>query len=66
MKLLDRTEAAEYLGISTRTLDRRTKEGKIAYISDRPGARVHYQATELEKYIKRNTHKSKEAYHVQA
>lgn len=63
--LLDRVAAANYLGISIRTLDRRTKEGKIAYISDRPGARVHYQPAELEKYIKRNTHKSKEVYHAQ-
>lgn len=62
--LMDRAMAANYLGISIRTLDRRTREGKIAYVSDRPGARVHYQSSELDKYIKRSTHRhSKEVYY---
>lgn len=32
--LLTRKAAAEYLGVSVRTLSRRTKEGKIVFVSD--------------------------------
>ena len=54
--LLSRTEAAQYLGISTRTLDRRSKSGCIPYISSCPGGRIHYRREALEKYIRQNTH----------
>lgn len=54
--LLSRHDAAQYLGISLRTLDRRTKDGHIAYISSCRGGRVQYQMRELDKYIKKNTH----------
>ena len=50
-QLLSRRAAAEYLGFSVRTLIRRTKEGKITYVSDRPGARVFYRLVDLNKYI---------------
>jgi len=50
--LLSRAEAAEYLRISVRTLDRRAHEGKIRFVSDRRGARVHYRQEDLDKYIK--------------
>lgn len=55
-QLLSRQEAAEYLGISTKTLDRRTAEGKIRYISACRGGRVQYRVEHLDKFIKNNTH----------
>lgn len=53
--LLNRAQAAEYLGISVRSLDRRAHEGRIPYISDRPGARVLYSRDALDRYIKKAT-----------
>jgi len=50
-QLFTRTEAAEVLRISVRTLDRRTREGKIHYLSDGRGARVYYRLTDLEAYL---------------
>lgn len=47
-EILSRTEAAQYLRISTRSLDRRD----IPRISDRPGARVFYQKSDLDAYLK--------------
>lgn len=55
--LMSRIEAAQYLRISVRTLDRRTREGKIPYVSDHHGARVHYRITDLDAYIKKSTRK---------
>ena len=54
--LLSRAEAAQYLGISTRTLDRRSKSGCIPYISNCPGGRVHYRREALKKHNRQNTH----------
>jgi excisionase family DNA binding protein len=53
-RLLSRPEAAQYLGISVRTLDRRTSEGKIRYVSDRRGARVTYREKDLEDYVNKH------------
>lgn len=53
--LLNRAQAAEYLGISVRSLDRRAHEGRIPYISDRPGARVLYSTDALDRYIRQAT-----------
>ena len=50
-QLLSRSEAAAMLRVSTRTLDRRCREGKIAYIADRPGARVMFRVADLETYL---------------
>lgn len=52
-KILSRYEAAEYLRISVRTLDRRQQEGRIQYISDRKHARVQYLQRDLDAYIQR-------------
>ena len=59
MQLMSRAEAAQYLGISTRTLDRRVAEGKIRYISSCRGGKIHYRDSDLERYIKENTHKGR-------
>lgn len=50
--LMSKKEAAEYLKISQRTLDRRREGGRIPCISDHKGARVHYRQDDLDKYIK--------------
>lgn len=50
-QLLSRSEAAAMLRVSTRTLDRRCREGKIAYITDKRGARVMFRERDLEAYI---------------
>lgn len=55
--LLSRSDAATYLGISVRTLDRLAHAGKIPYVSDRPGARVRYLQRDLDNYIRQHTHK---------
>ena len=57
--LMSRIEAAKFLGVSTRTLDRRAAEGKIRYISSCRGGRIHYRDSDLERYIKENTHEGR-------
>lgn len=57
-RLLNRCEAASMLRISTRTLDRRCREGKIAYIADKRGARVMFREADLEAYISKNRKRS--------
>ena len=56
--LMSKKEAAEYLKISERTLDRRRERGRISCISDHKGARVHYRQDDLDKYIKACTHRA--------
>lgn len=53
--LLTRPEAAEYLRVSVRTLDRRIRNGQIPCMSDHRGARVFFRQCDLEKYIKTST-----------
>lgn len=57
MNLFLRTEAAEYLGISTRTLDRLTHSRKIAFIQPAKGCRVQFAQKALDEYLTRNTKK---------
>ncbi|MFT4221471.1 helix-turn-helix domain-containing protein [Dysgonomonas sp.] len=54
-KRLSRRGAAEYLGISDRTLDKLSKGGSIRFI--RLGGRVMYEESDLEKYINENKSK---------
>ena len=56
ISLLNKHDAAAYLGISVRTLDRRIAAGRLPYVSDRPGARVHFRQSDLDQYIKKNIH----------
>jgi excisionase family DNA binding protein len=52
---LTRKEAAEYLRISVRTLDKLAKEGEIPYskLGDGIRARVVYQHKDLDAYVER-------------
>lgn len=50
--LKTRSEAAEYLRISVRTLDRRHKDGRIPCVSDQRYGRVLYRQKDLDSYIK--------------
>lgn len=54
--LLNRKEAATYLGISQRTLARRTSEGRIRSISYCKGGRIHYRLSDLDRFIKDSMH----------
>lgn len=56
--LKTRSEAAEYLRISVRTLDRRHKDGRIPCVSDHRYARVLYRKKDLDNYIKGCCHKA--------
>lgn len=53
-RLLSRQQAADTLGISTRTLDRLAAEAKIAHVRVAPRA-VKYHPAELERYIRAQT-----------
>ena len=56
--LKTRSEAAEYLRISVRTLDRRRKEGRIPCVSDHRNAKVLYREKDLDHYIKSCVHRN--------
>ena len=45
------TEAALMIGCSTKTVERRTDEGKIRCISRRKGSHRRYAKAEIERYI---------------
>lgn len=49
--LLSREAAAEYLGVSTRTLDRIRAAGDLAYV--KLGGRIAYLAEDLDAYVRR-------------
>jgi len=48
MDRMTRKEAADYLRISTDTLDNRRAEGKISAVQD--GGRIFYEQSELDRY----------------
>lgn len=53
-KLLSRAEAAEYLNISTRTLDRLLADAQIAYVKlGSRGGRITFLQKDLDAYIDR-------------
>ncbi len=59
---LSKAEAAEYLGISTRALERYTQQGKIGvkYVKAKRGKQARYQSQDLEqlkKELSTETHK---------
>lgn len=55
-ELLTRAEAAERLHISTDTLDRLRKGGKIAYVQHVKGGKVWFTENALQEYLARTTH----------
>lgn len=50
-QLLSREQAAMYLGISVRTLDRKRMDGQIPYISECKHARVRFFEKDLNRYL---------------
>ena len=56
MDLLTREEAAQRLRISTDTLDRLRRAGKIAYIQHVKGGKVWFTEDAVREYIARTTH----------
>ena len=52
-RLLSRDEAAQYLGISVRTLDRLRATGHLRYIAECKHARVRFTQNDLDKYIRK-------------
>lgn len=64
MNLYSRNQAAEYLGISVRTLDRLAERREIAYIQPEKGYRVQYTAKALDDYLTRNTKKARKGKEV--
>jgi len=51
MKLLNREEAAEFLRVSVRSLDRLASKGEIPY--SKIGKKVVYSQTDLESYFRK-------------
>ncbi len=56
MTLYTKKEAAERLGISTRTLDAERAGGHIAYIQRKPGGKVWISEEAIAEYLARATH----------
>ncbi len=56
-KLYSRSTAANYLGISTATLDAARKKGKIAYIQYVDNGSVFFTESALDEYLAKYTHK---------
>lgn len=54
--LISLREASDYLGVSTSTLDRLSKEGQITCI--RIGTRSRFTYEDLDAYIERNTRRA--------
>jgi len=55
-KLYTRKEAAEYLGVSIKTLDEARKAGEIAFIQYTDYGRIHFTETALQEFIARCAH----------
>ena len=54
--LMTREQAALALGISTDTLDRLRKAGKIAFVQHVPGGKVWFSQRALDEFLARSTH----------
>ena len=54
MDILSKSDICKFLGISTATLDRMMKNGKIGYskTSEGKSGRVFFYKSDLEKYLK--------------
>lgn len=59
VKLLNRKEAAEILGISVATLDTLKYNGKISYVQYTPRGAVFFTEAGLQEYIAKCTHRAK-------
>lgn len=65
-KLFTRKEAAEYLGVSLKTLDEARKAGEIAFIQYTDYGRIHFTETALQEFIARCTHTARPVNQIQA
>lgn len=54
--LLTRKDAAQRLGISSDTLDRLRRMGKIAFIQHMPNGKVWFTEDAITEYLARSTH----------
>ena len=54
--LLNREEAAKRLGISTDTLDKERRAGRLAYIHRKPCCKVWITEDAISEYLARATH----------
>ena len=51
MKLYSRKEAAELLGIGLTTLDALRETGRIGFYQRRPGCKVQFTQTHIDRYL---------------
>ena len=51
MRLYSRKEAAELLGIGLTTLDALRESGKIGFYQRRPGCKVQFTQTHIDRYL---------------
>ena len=51
MRLYSRKEAAELLGIGLTTLDALGESGKIGFYQRRPGCKVQFTQTHIDRYL---------------
>lgn len=58
--LMTRKQAALALGISTDTLDRLRKAGKIAFVQHVPGGKVWFSQRALDEFLARSIHPAKQ------
>ena len=58
-KLINRKDAAKYLGIGLSTLDLARAEGKISYIQYTKNGCVYFTEDGLQEYIARSTHRAR-------
>ena len=65
-KLMNRKEAAEYLGISLKSLDDARRGGSIAYVRYSDNGRIYFTEAALQEYIARCTHSARPANQIQA
>ena len=54
--LLTRTEAAQYLRVSTDHVDRERIAGRLAFIQLKPNAKVFFRQSDLDAYLARAVH----------
>lgn len=53
MTLYSRKEAAAILGVSMTTLDKMREDRKIGYLQARPGGKVQFTQSHIDKYFQR-------------
>ena len=51
MRLYSRKEAAELLGVGLTTLDALRESGKIGFYQRRPGCKVQFTQTHIDRYL---------------